>query len=82
MYNFPNEAGRPVSVASPSSVRGKLKRESGYYAESWSSSPLTRETLKRNAEEGNKREVIKRISFVLSSSLKRSQFLFSAGTLC
>lgn len=56
MYNFPNEAGRPVSVASPSSARGKLKRESGYYAESWSSSPLTRETLKRNAEEGNKRE--------------------------
>lgn len=65
MYNFPNEAGRPIPVASPNTPRSKINRKEsgGYYAESWStSSPLTRETLKRNTEEGSKREVNKRIS--------------------
>jgi len=58
MYNFPNDSGRPnIPVASPATARSKFKKETGYYVESWSSSPLTRETLKRNAEEGSKREV-------------------------
>ena len=58
MYNFPNDSSRPnIPVASPTTARSKFKKESGYYVESWSSSPLTRETLKRNAEEGGKREV-------------------------
>lgn len=59
MYNFPNDSSRPnIPVASPTTARSKFKKESGYYVESWSSSPLTRETLKRNAEEGGKREVL------------------------
>jgi len=41
-------------MASPNQ-RSKVKRE-GFH-ESWSSPALARETLKRNAEEGNKREV-------------------------
>ena len=61
MYNFPSEGGKPIPVASPHTPRSKARKESGYYVESWSSSPLTRETLKRNAEESGKREVIKRI---------------------
>lgn len=58
MYNFPSEGSKPIPVASPSTPRSKVRKESGYYVESWSASPLTRETLKRNAEEGSKREVI------------------------
>ena len=58
MYNFPGEGSKTIPVASPSTPRSKIRKESGYYVESWSSSPLTRETLKRNTEEGNKREVI------------------------
>ena len=54
MYNFPNEAARRSPVTSPNSRR-KVKRE-GFH-ESCSSPSLARETLKRNAEEGNKREV-------------------------
>lgn len=57
MYNFPNDSSRPnIPVASPTTARSRFKKESGYYVESWSSSPLTRETLKRNAEDGGKRE--------------------------
>ncbi|XP_078379226.1 dixin-like isoform X2 [Oculina patagonica] len=56
MYNFPSEGSKPIPMASPSTPRNKVRKESGYYVESWSASPLTRETLKRNAEEGSKRE--------------------------
>ena len=57
MYNFPNDSGRPnIPVASPTIARSKVRKESGYYVDSWSS-PLTREAFKRNAEEGGKREV-------------------------
>lgn len=54
MYNFPNEAARRSPVTSRNSRR-KVKRE-GFH-ESCPSPSLARETLKRNAEEGNKREV-------------------------
>lgn len=58
MYNFPNEPSRPnIPVASPTTARSKVRKDVGYYVEGWSASPLTRETLKRNAEEGSKREV-------------------------
>ena len=63
MFNFPTEAGRPSPVASPN-PRSKVKRE-GFH-ESWSAPSLARETLKRNAEEGNKREVNVSLSWKFS----------------
>ena len=60
MYSFPNEAGKPSQVSSPNPSRSKVKRE-GFH-ESYSS----RETLKRNAEEGNKREVSLTVTLELS----------------
>ncbi|CAH3189594.1 unnamed protein product [Porites evermanni] len=53
MYSFPNEAGKPSQVSSPNPSRSKVKREGFHESYSY---PLARETLKRNAEEGNKRE--------------------------
>ena len=56
MHSFPSESGRHSPVSSPN-LKNKLKRDSGYGHDSWPSSPLARETLKRNADEGSHREV-------------------------
>ena len=64
MYSFPNEAGKPSQVSSPNPSRGKVKREGFHESHSYPS--LARETLKRNTEEGNKREVSLTVTLELS----------------
>lgn len=64
MYSFPNEAGKPSQVSSPNPSRSKVKREGFHESHSYPS--LARETLKRNAEEGNKREVSLTVTLELS----------------
>lgn len=54
MYNFSSEASRSSTLGSPN-PRSKGKREGLH--ESYSAPSLAKDTLKRNTEEGNKREV-------------------------